>query len=174
MRTVGKTLIVAALAAGLAACGNAEEPSVGAVRTTATLSVCSVDDVEVGGAFGAEPTVTIPDTCSPPTELLSKDLAPGTGTDVTAGVTMLTDYHLVAWSTKSVADSSFARGEPFPLENVGQAGVIDGWNEGLIGMKEGGRRLLVVPPAKGYGARGQGQIKPNETLVFVIDAVRVS
>jgi peptidylprolyl isomerase len=51
--------------------------------------------------------------------------------------------------------------------------VIDGWNEGLLGMKEGGRRLLVVPPDKGYGQGGNG-IRPGETLVFVVDAVKVT
>ena len=55
----------------------------------------------------------------------------------------------------------------------GRAQVIDGWNEGLLWMKQGGRRLLVVPPDKGYGQGGNG-VKPGETLVFVIDAVQVS
>ena len=56
---------------------------------------------------------------------------------------------------------------------LGQAGVIQGWNEGLVGMKKGGRRLLIIPPELGYGASGQGPIGPNETLVFVVDAAQV-
>lgn len=56
---------------------------------------------------------------------------------------------------------------------MGDAPVIDGWNEGVVGMREGGRRLLVIPPDKAYGPGGRG-IAPNETLVFVVDAVQVS
>ena len=97
----------------------------------------------------------------------------GDGPAAEAGGTVETNYHLVTWSDGEVLDSSFERGETFPLENLGQAPVIDGWNQGLIGIEEGARRLLVVPPDLGYGQGGNG-IKPDETLVFVIDAVSVS
>jgi peptidylprolyl isomerase len=60
------------------------------------------------------------------------------------------------------------------LPNVGQAQVIPGWKQGLLGMKQGGRRLLIIPPDLGYGAQGQNPVKPNETLVFVLDAASVS
>ena len=86
---------------------------------------------------------------------------------------MLVNYVGVSWSTKKEFDASWGR-SPFPVENVGQAGVIAGWNEGLIGMKEGGRRQLIIPPDKAYGDTGQGDIKPGETLVFVVDAVKVT
>ena len=70
--------------------------------------------------------------------------------------------------------SRLDRGETFPVENVGRAGVIQGWNEGLQGMKEGGRRVLVIPPALGYGERGFPPVIPaNSTLIFMIDAVKV-
>jgi len=191
MQKAAKLIIAAVAAFSATACANSEQASTGgqtggnstsAAPTSAsapassnanTAVECTADDIKVEGAFGAKPNITVPDACSPPRTLLSKDLSPGTGPEVKAGSTMLTNYHLVTWSEKTVKDSSFERGEPFPLENVGQAQVIDGWNEGLIGIKEGGRRLLIVPPDKGYGQGGRG-IAPNETLVFVIDAVKVT
>jgi peptidylprolyl isomerase len=186
MRTVGKIVMAAAFAAGVVACSSADNgTSAGAttgastagvetaVPATATaLAACTVDDITVTGATAGKPTITVPDTCSPPAQLLSKDLVVGTGPEVTEGVTMQTHYDLVTWSDKRELDSSWSRGEPFPLEDVGRAQVIDGWNEGLLGMKQGGRRLLVVPPDKGYGQGGNG-VRPGETLVFVVDAVQV-
>ena len=133
---------------------------------------CTADDITVQGAFGAKPTVAIPDTCAPPAKLVTKDLSTGTGTVVRNGDTVQTNYMLVTWSNKQVLDTSFGRG-PFPVQDVGHAQVIDGWNQGLIGMKQGGRRLLIVPPDLGYGQGGNG-IQPNETLVFVIDAITVT
>lgn len=182
MRTVGTIVIAAAVAAGLVSCSSAPEsspagstpaaPTAGPAGESA-LAACTADDIAVSGDTGSKPTITVPDTCSPPAQLLSKDLVVGDGPEVTEGVTMQTHYDLVTWSDKQELDSSWSRGAPFPLEDVGRAQVIDGWNEGLIGMKQGGRRLLVVPPDKGYG-QGGGGIKPGETLVFVVDAVQVS
>ncbi len=196
MRTVGKIMIAVATAASLAACANSEQtssqppgdsgatvkplpttgssaapPSTGGDASTAVE--CSADDVKVEGAVTSKPTITLPATCSAPSALLSKDLVVGTGAEVKPGSTMSAHYLLVTWSNKQEKDSSWDRGEPFELANVGQAQVIDGWNEGLVGMKQGTRRLLVVPPDKGYGQGGNG-IEPNETLVFVVDAVAVS
>jgi peptidylprolyl isomerase len=154
-------------------------PSTGAAvagTSPATAAVdrptCTADDITVRGAFGAKPTVAIPDTCTPPAKLVTKDLSTGTGAVVREGNTVQTNYLLVTWSNKQVLDTSFGRG-PFPVQDVGHAQVIDGWNQGLIGMKQGGRRLLIVPPDLGYGQGGNG-VQPNETLVFVIDAVTVT
>jgi peptidylprolyl isomerase len=178
MRMVGTIVMAAALVAGVVSCSSgtstgAGTPTAGAQATpAATLAACTVDDIAVTGAAGGKPTIAIPDTCSPPAQLLSKDLVVGDGPEVTEGVTMQTHYDLVTWSDKQELDSSWSRGAPFPLEDVGRAQVIDGWNEGLLGMRQGGRRLLVVPPEKGYGQGGNG-IGPGETLVFVVDAVEV-
>ena len=182
MRIVG-TVILAAVAVGALSCsspaGTPTTAPAGAsngaapAATPSGLAACSADDITVSGAPGSKPAIAVPDTCSPPAQLLSKDLVVGTGPEVTPGVTMQTHYDLVTWSDKQELDSSWSRGQPFPLENVGEAQVIDGWNEGLIGMKQGGRRLLVVPPDKGYGQGGNG-IRPGETLVFVVDAVAVT
>jgi len=195
MRRLGNMMVVAAAAVALVACSPNEEPSdlppgtdptpsqVEAADSSSSAPTgqssapqgpeCTVEDVQVSGEPGQKPTITLPETCSPPTTLLSTDLVAGTGAEATAGSTIEANYLLMTWSDKVIKDNSFDRGQPFPLENLGQASVIDGWNEGLIGMKEGARRLLVVPPDKGYGKGGQG-IKPNETLVFVVDAVKVT
>ena len=76
----------------------------------------------------------------------------------------------MAWSTGKVVESSWTNGQTasFPL-----TGVIKGWQEGIPGMREGGRRLLIVPPSLGYGATAQGPIAANETLIFVVDLVKV-
>ncbi|MFI6100094.1 FKBP-type peptidyl-prolyl cis-trans isomerase [Lentzea sp. NPDC051213] len=161
--------VALAAATGLAGCGSSAQPSTGAA---APSTPCKAEDFKVTGDFGKAPKVEIP-ACKPTDELIIKDLTPGTGAEVKAGTTATVNYQLTTFSDKKVLDSSFERGQPFDVENVGQAPVIDGWNEGIVGLKEKGRRLLVVPPAKGYGQGGQG-IKPNETLVFVIDGVKVT
>ncbi|GAA4804322.1 FKBP-type peptidyl-prolyl cis-trans isomerase [Nocardioides caeni] len=134
---------------------------------------CTAPDIEVLGGFGTKPRVVIPDDCLPPEELLVKDLVKGTGPEAELGGTVEANYLLVTWSDKVALDNSFDRGMTFPVSPLGQAQVIQGWNEGLLGMQQGTRRLLVVPPDLGYGQGGNG-IAPNETLVFVVDAVSVS
>ena len=76
----------------------------------------------------------------------------------------------MAWSSGEIVESSWI-GDPatFPL-----SGVILGWQQGIPGMKEGGRRLLVIPASLGYGETGQGPIAPNETLIFVVDLIKVN
>jgi peptidylprolyl isomerase len=132
---------------------------------------CTADDVKTTGGFGQAPTITIPDDCDPPTHLVTKDLITGTGPAAKTGDQVSMNYTLVTWSDKKKLDSSFDRHEPFPLQ-LGAGQVIPGWDQGLVGIQQGGRRLLIIPPNLGYGEGGNG-IKPNETLVFVTDAVKV-
>lgn len=134
---------------------------------------CTAKDFKIEGGTGQKPRITVPKDCAAPSELLTVDLDEGSGRAVKAGDNVEVNYHLVAFSDGEQKDSSWDRGQTFTVENVGQAQVIDGWNEGLIGLKEGGRRLLVVPPDKGYGEQGTQGIEPNETLIFVIGAVKV-
>jgi FKBP-type peptidyl-prolyl cis-trans isomerase len=162
-------LAVLGLLVALTACSS---PTPEPAAAPAPLPVCTVEDIGVTGDPGSKPTITVPDSCTPPAQLLSKDLVVGSGTEVVLGSTVQTHYDLVTWSDKRELDASWFRGQTFPLENVGQAPVIDGWNEGVVGMREGGRRLLIIPPDKAYGQGGRG-IAPNETLVFVVDAVQV-
>ncbi len=120
-----------------------------------------------------KPTVEIP-AGPPPTELVVEDLSVGNGQEAVSGTTCTMQYVGVAWSTGEQFDASWDRGEPFTFR-LGAGMVIRGWDEGVAGMKVGGRRRLTLPPSMGYGARGAGGvIAPNETLVFVVDLLGVS
>src|SRR5690348_14085851 len=108
---------------------------------------------------------------TPPTDLVITDLTEGDGDEATAGKTVTVHYVGVAHSSGEEFDASYNRGEPLRFRlGVGQ--VIAGWDQGVQGMKVGGRRKLVIPPDLGYGSRGAGSaIKPGETLIFVCDLV---
>ena len=109
----------------------------------------------------------------PPTELQITDEVVGEGPEATPGSTVSTHYVGVAWSTGDEFDASYNRGAPLDFR-VGVGQVIAGWDQGITGMRVGGRRRLVIPPHLGYGARGAGgAIGPNETLIFVVDLVGV-
>ncbi|CUU56976.1 peptidylprolyl isomerase [Frankia sp. CcI49] len=111
---------------------------------------------------------------TPPTDLVVQDITEGTGAEATAGQTVSVHYVGVAHSSGEEFDASYNRGQPFRFR-LGAGQVISGWDQGVQGMKVGGRRQLVIPPHLGYGARGAGgQIKPNETLVFVVDLLSVN
>ncbi|WP_207345387.1 FKBP-type peptidyl-prolyl cis-trans isomerase [Arthrobacter sp. E3] len=119
-----------------------------------------------------KPEIDFPDHAVP-TELIIEDLIEGTGTEVVAGNTVSTHYVGVAFSTGEEFDSSWGRGTPLEFRaGVGQ--VIQGWDQGLLGMKVGGRRRLEIPSELAYGTRGAaGAIAPNEALIFVVDLVGV-
>jgi peptidylprolyl isomerase len=119
-----------------------------------------------------KPEIDFPDS-PPPTDLEVTDLTEGSGPEATAGSTVRVHYVGVAHSTGEEFDASYNRGEPLQFRlGVGQ--VISGWDQGVQGMKVGGRRKLVIPPQLGYGDRGAGGvIKPGETLIFVVDLVDV-
>lgn len=108
-----------------------------------------------------------------PTDLVITDLIVGEGDEARPGQQVKVHYVGVAHSTGEEFDASYNRGAPldFPL---GAGRVIQGWDQGVAGMKVGGRRQLVIPPHLGYGDRGAGGvIKPGETLIFVVDLVAV-
>jgi peptidylprolyl isomerase len=109
----------------------------------------------------------------PPADLEITDLTEGSGTEATAGSTVSVHYVGVAHSTGEEFDASYNRGTPLDFRlGVGQ--VISGWDQGVQGMRVGGRRRLVIPPHLGYGDRGAGGvIKPGETLIFVVDLLDV-
>lgn len=114
------------------------------------------------------PTITVPDG-PPPSELVIEDLVVGDGPEATAGVQVNVDYVGVSWSTGAEFDASWNRGDIFSF-GLGASQVIGGWDQGVQGMKVGGRRRLTIPPALGYGAAGAGGvIAPNETLIFTVD-----
>jgi peptidylprolyl isomerase len=106
---------------------------------------------------------------APPKELVTNDLEEGSGPEAKAGDTVTVQYVGVNYKTGKEFDSSWSRSEPFPFE-LGAGGVIPGWEQGVEGMKVGGRRELIIPPELGYGTAGSPPvIPPNETLIFVID-----
>lgn len=119
-----------------------------------------------------KPNVDIPDT-PPPDDLGIEDLTEGDGPEATPGQAVDVHYVGVSWSTGRQFDASWDRGSPFSF-TLGAGQVIQGWDRGVAGMKVGGRRRLTIPPHLGYGSRGAGGvIKPNETLVFVVDLLGV-
>lgn len=119
-----------------------------------------------------KPIVNIPDGPAP-TELVIEDIEVGDGQEAVAGSVPVMHYVGVSWSTGTQFDASWDRGNPFQFV-LGRGQVIGGWDQGVQGMKVGGRRRLTIPPDLGYGAQGAGGvIAPNETLVFVVDLVSI-
>lgn len=119
-----------------------------------------------------KPEISIPDS-PPPTELQVEDLTVGRGPEARPGQRVDVHYVGVSWSDGRQFDASWDRRSTFDFK-LGGGEVIPGWDQGVAGMKVGGRRRLTIPPALGYGSRGAGGvIKPNETLVFVVDLVGV-
>ncbi|MEY3254627.1 MAG: hypothetical protein RJA01_633 [Actinomycetota bacterium] len=124
---------------------------------------------KVSGAAGSAPEITAPEG-TPPAQLVTEDIFVGDGATAQPNSTLTVHYTLMAWSTGEVVESSWV-GE---AATFGLNQVISGWQQGIPGMKVGGRRLLVIPPDLGYGAAGGGPIGPNETLIFVVDLLAVS
>ena len=119
-----------------------------------------------------KPSITIP-AGEPPAELVLDDLEIGEGAEAVAGQTVTVHYVGVAWSDGKQFDASWDRNDTFGFR-LGAGQVISGWDEGVAGMRVGGRRSITIPPHKGYGAAGAGGvIKGGETLVFVVDLLAV-
>jgi peptidylprolyl isomerase len=109
----------------------------------------------------------------PPRRLVKEDIVKGKGPGAKPGDTVIVNYVGVSFSTGEEFDASWDTGQPFPVQ-LGAGNVIEGWETGLVGIKEGGRRQLIIPPEQAYGAQGAPpSIGPNETLVFVIDALAI-
>ncbi|HEX8975923.1 MAG TPA: FKBP-type peptidyl-prolyl cis-trans isomerase [Solirubrobacteraceae bacterium] len=119
-----------------------------------------------------KPEVRIPD--GPPSyQLELEDLTVGDGEEAKAGRIVEVHYVGVSWQTQQQFDASWDRGDTFKFR-LGKGEVIAGWDQGVAGMKAGGRRRITIPPMLGYGKRGAGRvIGPDETLVFVVDLISV-
>ncbi|MEV5407340.1 FKBP-type peptidyl-prolyl cis-trans isomerase [Thermopolyspora sp. NPDC052614] len=110
----------------------------------------------------------------PPADLEIVDIVEGDGPEAKPGHTVSVHYVGVAFSTGEEFDASWNRGQPFQF-GLGGGQVIAGWDQGVAGMRVGGRRKLTIPPHLGYGNRGAGNvIKPGETLIFVVDLLGVN
>jgi peptidylprolyl isomerase len=119
-----------------------------------------------------KPQIDIPDG-APSYQLELEDIEVGDGDEAAPGSIVEVHYAGVAWSTGNEFDASWNRGETFKF-GLGKGQVIKGWDEGVAGMRVGGRRRITIPPDMAYGKRGAGGvIGPDETLVFVVDLVGV-
>jgi peptidylprolyl isomerase len=142
-------------------------PSASATPSAAPAGKCA--DIKPNPPAKGQPRVP-PVKGDAPTKLVIKDIEEGQGPAAKKGDTVSVTYIGVACSTGQVFDASYKHGnEPFPVEDLGSASVIQGWNEGLIGVKKGGVRELIIPPDLGYGPQGSPpSIGPDETLIFLI------
>jgi len=120
-----------------------------------------------------KPQIERPDG-EPPADLVVEDIVVGEGPQAQHGNDVTVHYVGVSFDSGAEFDASWNRGQPFRFP-LGGGRVIQGWDDGVVGMKVGGRRKLVIPPHLAYGDRGAGgAIKPGETLVFVVDLIGVS
>ena len=120
-----------------------------------------------------KPEITVPVGQDPSYQLELEDLIVGEGDEAASGHIVEVHYVGVSWATGNQFDASWDRGDTFKF-GLGKGQVIPGWDQGVAGMKVGGRRRITIPPALAYGKRGAGGvIGPDETLVFVVDLVGV-
>jgi peptidylprolyl isomerase len=167
----GHVALVAVCAAlGFAGCGDDDDDdeSAGSSTTETQAQAPAGEDVDTS----KRPKIEVPEG-APPAGLQIDDLKVGDGATAAAGDTVTVHYVGVNYSNGEEFDASWDRGEPitFPL---GGGQVIPGWDQGVAGMKVGGRRQLTIPPELAYGEQGRPPvIPPNETLIFVVDLVDV-
>jgi peptidylprolyl isomerase len=179
-------LATAALIAGCGSSGSSSTITVGnenkadealgkssAAATTSTpTSTTATAKTPTSGPLAKEPTVTVPAGAAP-TTLVTKEIIKGTGAEAKAGQPVTVNYVGVLFNGGKVFDASWKRNEPFVF-TLGQGAVIKGWDQGVAGMKVGGRRELIIPANLAYGSKGAGSsIPPNAPLVFVIDLLGV-
>lgn len=190
--------VVAILLLGLSACGGSESgggdgESGGGDGAAACVEVetsgdeaAFMADYEVPAGLETKPEIKMDGCGDPPTRLVTEDLLtpgipPGTrparavlarGPVATVEEASIVTFNYVGvlWPDGKEFDTSWSRKEP---ATYAMTGVIPGWSTGLAGMKEGGRRLLVIPPELAYGSRGKGSVTPNSTVAFVIDVLEV-
>jgi peptidylprolyl isomerase len=165
-------LAAAALAAGCGSggsstitVGNENKADSALVKSGATSTTSTTP---TSGPLATKPVVTVPKGAAP-SKLETKDLIVGTGAEAKSGQSVTVNYVGVLFKGGKEFDSSWKRKEPFTF-TLGNGSVIKGWDEGVAGMKVGGRRELVIPSNLAYGPKGSGSsIPPNAPLVFVVD-----
>ena len=159
--------VAACLALLVAGCGG----SSGSSSSESTASGESTA-AEASGGEKTKPKVTVPKG-APPKKLEIKEIEEGSGAEAKSGDEVTVQYVGVDYKNGKEFDSSWSRNEPFSF-SLGAGEVIPGWDQGVEGMKVGGRRELIIPPSLAYGEAGAPPaIAPNETLVFVIDLLEV-
>ena len=168
-------LIAVVAVLGVSACGDDDDSSAGSGETDAAQQDGATETTPAADAL--EDTTTKPvipkPTGTPPRKLVKEDIVKGKGPGAKPGDTVTVNYVGVNFSNGQEFDSSWDSGAAFPVQ-LGAGMVIEGWDKGLVGIRKGGRRILTIPPEMGYGAEGYPpDIPPNETLVFVVDAVSI-
>jgi peptidylprolyl isomerase len=182
---IATTAVLATAALAAAGCGDdstdsgAADTGTGAATaapaaTTAApeKATATATKLKISKDLSKKPKVPKPGG-DPPSRLVVDDVVEGKGKAAKAGDTVTVDYVGVSYATGDQFDASWDRGQPFPFA-LGQGMVIPGWDQGVEGMKEGGRRTLTIPPDLAYGPQGSPPaIGPNETLVFVVDLKKI-
>ena len=174
-------LLLLAPAFALAACGDDDaktDPSTAAPSGPAQTTPAAPTETEAAAPEGGDPKdldkkprVEIPEG-DPPTKLVKEDIVKGKGRAAKKGDRLEMQYVGVLYDGGTEFDASWNGGEPFRFI-LGKGDVIKGWDQGIVGMRKGGRRKLIVPPKLAYGPEGQPPtIPPNATLVFVVDLVK--
>jgi peptidylprolyl isomerase len=164
--------LTAVLALAAAGCGSSKDKTTSTSSSSSTAATTDAAAAPATAKPRPKPKVKVP-AGKPPKKLVIKDLIPGTGQAAKAGDPITVNYIGVNFADGKPFDNSYDRGQPFPFQ-LGGGQVIPGWDQGLVGMKVGGRRELVIPPSLAYGPQGQPPvIKPNETLVFVVDLLSI-
>ncbi|MFJ6854862.1 FKBP-type peptidyl-prolyl cis-trans isomerase [Streptomyces sp. NPDC091271] len=165
MRRLAGLLVVPLLLLSTAACGDDK-------ASDSASTEKGVPAITAGAKFGEKPTLAKGEG-DPPKELKTDVISEGDGAKLKNGDAIQVNYLGQAWDSTKPFDNSFDRKQPFDL-TLGAGMVIQGWDKGLVGQKVGSRVELVIPPSLGYGKQGQGDIKPNATLVFVVDVVKAT
>jgi peptidylprolyl isomerase len=172
-------ILIACLALFVAGCGSDDDSSSGSSESTATSTESSSQSPsessgaeESSGGKKTKPEVTVP-SGAPPKKLEIEELEKGAGATAKAGDEVTVQYVGVGYDSEEEFDSSWSRSEPFTF-GLGAGQVIPGWDQGIEGMKVGGRRELIIPSNLAYGPAGSPPvIGPNETLIFVVDLLAV-
>jgi FKBP-type peptidyl-prolyl cis-trans isomerase len=185
-KTITATVLPLLAAGALAGCGSSKAPGVvqapsaglteAEATTTTTTSATPTPTVTTPkppSPLSKKPVVVVPNGPASRT-LVVKDLITGTGKAATSGSTVTVNYVGVLYKGGKEFDSSWSRNQPFSFK-LGQGSVIQGWDKGLLGMKVGGRRELIIPPNLAYGQKGSPPTIPgNATLIFVVDLLDVA
>lgn len=170
-------LLIAAICAALAfaGCGGDDDSTsseASAPSETTAESAAPEESAEEVASGLKKPKVTVP-SGPPPKKLETKELRKGDGAEAKAGDYVSVHYVGVGYDSKEQFDASWDRGEPFSF-SLGASEVIQGWDQGIVGMKVGGQRELIIPPNLAYGPAGSPPaIGKNETLIFVVDLLAV-
>jgi peptidylprolyl isomerase len=173
VRRLIAVLAVLLAALMLVACGGDDDGGDSAGGSPTTEQPAPETETEAADLTDTSVKPVIPKpTGSPPAKLVKEDIVKGKGRAAKVGDTVTMQYVGISFSTGEQFDASWDTGQPFPFQ-LGTGQVIEGWDRGIVGMKAGGRRKLVIPPDQAYGAQGQGPIGPNETLIFVVDLLSI-